>query len=61
MVDRSYRLYYAVQDGHAHGLDPDGRPLFDVDLGAPVDSYPALTADGVMLVGARDGTLTAIG
>lgn len=61
VVDRSYRLYHAGQDGHAHGLDPDGRPLFDVDLGAPVDSYPALTADGVLLVGARDGTLTAIG
>lgn len=61
VVDRGYRVYYAGQDGHAHGLDPDGTPLFDVDLGAPVDSYPALTADGVLLVGSRDGTLTAIG
>lgn len=61
VVDRGYRVYFAGQDGHAHGLGPDGTALFDVDLGSPVDSYPALTADGVLLVGARDGTLTAIG
>jgi hypothetical protein len=34
--------------------------LFDVDLGAPIDSYPALTGDGTLIVGATDGTLAAI-
>ena len=35
--------------------------LFDVSLGAPVDAYPALTADGALIIGATNGTLVAIG
>ena len=61
VVDRAYRVYVAGQNGHAYGFTPDGRPLFDVDLGAPVDSYPALTADGALVVGSRNGFVTAIG
>jgi outer membrane protein assembly factor BamB len=61
VVDRAYRVYLAGQNGHAYGFAPDGRRLFDVDLGGPVDSYPALTGDGVLLVGSRNGLVTAIG
>jgi outer membrane protein assembly factor BamB len=61
VLDRDYRVYFGGQNGHAYGLDPDGTLLFDVDLGAPVDDYPALSADGALIIGARDGTLTAIG
>jgi outer membrane protein assembly factor BamB len=61
VVDRAYRVYVAGQNGHAYGFTPDGRPLFDVDLGGPVDSYPALTADGALVVGSRNGFVTAIG
>ena len=53
-------LYFGTQTGHAIGLDANGAPLFDLDLGAPVDSYPALTADANLIIGARNGTLSAI-
>jgi outer membrane protein assembly factor BamB len=61
VVDRAYRVYVAGQNGHAYGFAPDGRALFDVDLGGPVDSYPALTGDGALVVGSRNGFVTAIG
>jgi outer membrane protein assembly factor BamB len=61
IVDRAYRLYYANQAGHVYGLTSDGGKLFDVDVGGPVDSYPALTADGHLIVGSRNGVLTSIG
>lgn len=61
IVDRDYRLYFGTQDGHALGLAPDGSVLFDVPVGGPVDSYPALTADGALLIGTRNRMLTAIG
>jgi hypothetical protein len=60
VVDSSYRLYYGTQDGHAVGLNANGAKLFDIDLGAAVDSYPALTADANLIIGARNGTLSAI-
>jgi outer membrane protein assembly factor BamB len=61
ILDRNYRGYLGTQSGHALGLDPKGAVVFDVDLGAPVDSYPALTADGGLIIGTRNATLTAIG
>ncbi len=61
IVDKNYRVYLGTQSGHALGLDSKGAVLFDVDLGGPVDSYPALTADGTLIIGAGNGTLTAIG
>lgn len=61
VLDRSYRLYFGGENGHAYGYDPRGRRLFDVDLGGKVDSYPALTADGALVVGSRNGFVTAIG
>lgn len=35
--------------------------MFALDLGAAVDSYRALTADGTRIGGARNNTLIAIG
>ncbi|HEY0497793.1 MAG TPA: PQQ-binding-like beta-propeller repeat protein [Kutzneria sp.] len=61
ILDSRYRLYYATQAGHVHGLAPDGGPLFDVNVGGPVDSYPALSADHALIVGSRNGLLTSIG
>ena len=60
VADSSYRLYYGTQDGHVVGLNAGGAKLVDIDLGAPVDSYPALTADANLIIGARNGTLSAI-
>lgn len=61
IVDRAYRLYFSGQNGHAYGFDGDGTELFDVALGGQVDSYPALTADGALIIGSRNGFVTAIG
>jgi outer membrane protein assembly factor BamB len=61
VIDAHYRVYFGTQSGHAVGLDASGSPLFDIDLGAPVDSYPALTADANLIIGARNGTLSAVG
>jgi outer membrane protein assembly factor BamB len=60
VLDKDHRVYFGGQNGHVYGLSPTGAVLFDVDLGAPIDSYPALTADGVLVVGAGNGTLAAI-
>lgn len=60
IVDRDYRVYFGGQNGHVYGLSPAGVVLFDVGLGAPIDSYPALTGDGQLIVGATDGTIAAI-
>jgi outer membrane protein assembly factor BamB len=60
VVDRAYRVYFGGQNGHAYGFDAHGQRLFDVDLGGPVDSYPALTADGALIIGSGNGFVTAI-
>jgi outer membrane protein assembly factor BamB len=61
VVDKDYRVYFAGQNGHVYGVSPAGVVLFDVNLGAPVDAYPALTADGALVTSASNGTLVAIG
>ncbi|HJP77449.1 MAG TPA: PQQ-binding-like beta-propeller repeat protein [Pseudonocardiaceae bacterium] len=60
IVDKDYRVYFGGQNGHVYGLSPAGVVLFDVGLGAPIDSYPALTGDGQLIVGATNGTLAAV-
>ncbi|HZA12534.1 PQQ-binding-like beta-propeller repeat protein [Mycobacterium sp.] len=61
VVDAGYHLYYGTQAGHVIGLDASGATLFDIDLGAPLDCYPALTADANLIIGDRNGTLVSIG
>jgi len=61
VVDKDYRVYFAGQNGHVYGVSAAGVVLFDVNLGAPVDAYPALTADGALIIGASNGTLVAVG
>ena len=60
-IDRAHRVYFGTQDGHLLGVDPAGALLFDVGLGGPIDAYPALTADGALIVGDRNAGLVAIG
>lgn len=60
IVDRTYHLYFGGENGHAYGYNPDGTRLFDIDLGGKVDSYPALTGDGALVIGSRNGLVTAI-
>jgi outer membrane protein assembly factor BamB len=61
VVDKDYRVYFAGRNGHVYGVSRAGVVLFDVNLGAPDDAYPALTADGALIIGASNGTLVAIG
>ena len=61
VIDKDYRVYFAGQNGRVYGLSPAGVVLFDVDFGAPVDAYPALTSNGTLVIGASNGTLVAIG
>ena len=61
VVDAGYHLYYGTQNGHVIGLDSAGMTLFDVDLGAPLDCYPSLTADAHLIIGDRNGALVSIG
>ncbi len=59
-VDGAHRSYFGTRNGHVYGFGPDGTRLFDLDVGATVDSYPALTADGALVIGVTDGRLLAI-
>jgi len=61
IVDGAHDVYFGTRPGHVYGFDVRGRRLFDVDAGATVDSYPALAADGTLLVGTEGGELLAIG
>jgi outer membrane protein assembly factor BamB len=59
-VDRAGDVYFATRLGSVDGFDAHGRRLFDLDTGGRFDSYPALAADGTLLVGDDDGVLYAI-
>ena len=60
-IDADGNVYFGTRPGHVHGFAPSGRQLFDIDTGATVDSYPAITTDGILLIGSADGTLLAVG
>lgn len=61
VVDARHDVYWGTRSGHVLGVAPDGHQLFDLDTGATVDSYPALGADGLLVVGVTDGRLLGIG
>lgn len=56
-VDARGDVYFGTRGGHIVGFAADGRPLVDVTTGGIVDSYPALTPTGDLVVGSSDGTL----
>ena len=59
-IDGSGQVYFGTKSGHILGYRFDGQALFDIDTGAIVASYPALTADGTLLIGSANGLLYAI-
>lgn len=61
LIDKGGRVYFGTRPGKIYGFEPDGKRLFEVETGATVDSYPALTADGTLVIGSEDGFLYAIG
>jgi len=60
VVDARHDVYFGTRPGHVYGFDANGRRLLDIDTGATVDSYPALAADGTLVVGSESGELLAI-
>jgi outer membrane protein assembly factor BamB len=59
VVDDRGNAYFASRTGHIFGFDTGGHRLFDFNAGGTFDSYPALAADGTLLIGADDGGLYA--
>lgn len=61
LVDAAHDVYWGTRLGHVYGRTAAGAQLFDIATGATVDSYPALTGDGLLVVGVTDGRLLGIG
>ncbi len=59
VIDARHNVYWGTRSGHVRGVAADGRELFDLDVDATVDSYPAL-AEGLLVVGLTDGRLLGI-
>lgn len=59
VIDAHHDVFWGTRSGHVRGVAKDGRELFDLDVDATVDSYPAL-ADGLLVVGLTDGRLLGI-
>lgn len=60
LVDARHSVYVGTRQGLVYAVDRTGRPLWQIETGATVDSYPALTDDGALVVGVSDGRLLAI-
>ncbi len=58
-VDARGRSYVGTAPGHVVGFGEDGTMLFDVDVHATVESYPALGADGTLYIGSQNGVVHA--
>ncbi|WP_148614610.1 PQQ-binding-like beta-propeller repeat protein [Nocardioides rubriscoriae] len=59
LVDAAHSVYAGTRQGLIYAADRDGRPLWSFDTGETVDSYPALTGDGTLVVGVTDGRVIA--
>jgi outer membrane protein assembly factor BamB len=60
-VDAHHDVYFGTQAGDIDGYDAAGKKLFSLPTGGGVESYPALAADGTLLIGSESGTLYALG
>ena len=61
VVDAKGDVYFGTQGGEIYGFGPSGRRLFSVKASGPIDSYPALSGTGTLVMGDESGTLYAIG
>jgi outer membrane protein assembly factor BamB len=60
-VDRRGDVYFGTQGSRVYGYGPHGHLLFSLPVSGPVDSYPALTGQGTLVIGDQHGTLYAVG
>ncbi len=60
-IDQRGDVYVGTRSRSVEGFGPTGHVLFRIPLAGNVDGYPAITADGVLIVGDQSGVLYAIG
>ncbi len=60
-IDERGDVYVGTRSSSVEGFGPTGRRLFRVPLSGNVDGYPALTANGTLIIGDEAGMLYAIG
>lgn len=62
VLDRNANIYFGTRAGHIVGFAWSGGELFDIaaDESATIDSYPAITPDGALIVGDTTGVVRAI-
>lgn len=61
LVDSAGDVYYGTNGGEIYGYSRRGSQLFAIHTGRTVDSYPALSATGDLLIGSDNGYLYSIG
>jgi outer membrane protein assembly factor BamB len=61
LVDSAGDVYYGTNGGEIYGYSRSGSQLFAIHTGRTVDSYPALSASGDLLIGSDNGYLYSIG
>ncbi len=61
VLDGRGDVYVGTQGKAIEGYGPSGQQLFRIAVSGAVDSYPALTARGTLIVGDQAGTVYAIG
>ena len=60
-IDKRDDVYVGTRSSSVEGFGPTGRRLFRVQVSSNVDGYPALTANGTLIIGDQAGVLYAIG
>jgi outer membrane protein assembly factor BamB len=60
-IDANGDVYFGTQGKQIDGYGPDGHRLFAITASGRIDSYPALTGNGVLVIGDEKGTLYGIG
>lgn len=59
LVDSEHSTFVGTRQGLIYAVDRNSRRRWSYDAASTVDSYPALTADGTLLIGTTDGRLLA--
>ena len=60
-IDHKGDVYFGTQGKGIYGYTAAGRQIFHLRASGAFDSYPALSADGTLLIGGRGGDPFAIG
>jgi hypothetical protein len=61
VIDKKGDVYLGTRAPSIVGFSPGGRLLFRIPVSGDIDSYPALTASGTLIVGDEAGTVYAVG